>query len=265
MVKKLPEEKNDNFIFGKNCDIGKNLIINGNVKIGDNCKIGNNVKLHSVSIDDNSSIQDNSIIGYSTISGHYYGQKNLDGDSKTLTTPTYRIEIGKNVLIRNGVTIYLDVKIDDNCWINHNAIIREKVNILKDCTIGSNTICENNVSIGKKCTIHNNTMICAETQIESFVFIGPGVSFTNNSPIGHLRDIPNTIRGAKLRFGCAIGGGATICPGVEIGHEAIVAAGSIVTKDILPQIIVAGNPAKKIKDVESQSFIKEEYRKEHGV
>ena len=264
-MKKLSEEKNNNFIFGKNCDIGKNLITNGNVKIGDNCKIGNNVKLNSVSIDDNSMIEDNSIIGYSTISGHYYDQVNSDTDSNTLTTPKYRIEIGKNTLIRNGVTIYLDVKINDNCWINHNAIIREKVNISNDCTIGSNTICENNVSIGKKCTIHNNTMICAETQIESFVFIGPGVSFTNNSPIGHLRNIPNTIRGAKLRFGCAIGGGATICPGVEIGHEAIVAAGSIVTKDILPQVIVAGNPAKKIKDVESQSFIKKEYRKEYGV
>ena len=57
-----------------------------------------------------------------------------------------------------------------------------------------------------------------ECGLKSFVFIGPGVSFTNNSPIGHLRDIPSTIRGAKLRLGCAIGGGATICPGVEIGQ-----------------------------------------------
>ena len=63
-------------------------------------------------------------------------------------------------------------------------------------------------------------MVCAETLIESFVFIGPGVSFTNNSPIGHLRNVPSTINGAKLRLGCAIGGGSTICPGVEIGQEA---------------------------------------------
>ena len=93
-----------------------------------------------------------------------------------------------NVLIRNGAVIYSDVQIGNNCWINHNAIIRENVKILNDCTIGSNTICENNVSIGNRCAIHNNTMICAETLIESCVFIGPGVSFTNNSPIGHLRN-----------------------------------------------------------------------------
>ena len=157
------------------------------------------------------------------------------------------------------------MQIDDNCWINHNAIIREKVNISKDSTICSNTICENNVSIGKRCVIHNNTMICAETLIESFVFVGPGVSFTNNSPIGHLRDNPPTIRGAKLRLGCAIGGGATICPGVEIGSEAIIAAGAIVTKDVLPRIIVAGTPAKKINDVTKQSFIKEEFHQQYGV
>ena len=127
------------------------------------------------------------------------------------------------------------------------------------------SICENNVSIGDKCVIHNNTMICAETLIESCVFIGPGVSFTNNSPIGHLRDVPSTIRGAKLRFGCAIGGGATICPGIEIGQESIIAAGAVVTKDIPSRIIVAGNPAKKIKDVENESFIKEDVCKEYDL
>jgi len=255
-------KNNNSNLIGENCDIGKNVILTGNIKIGNNCKIGNNVFLNSVSIDDDTIIQDNSIIGYDTITGHYY-DKNQSNQSNS--NSKYRVIIGKSVLIRSGVAIYLDVQIANNCWINHNAIIRENVNISDDSTIGSNTICENNVSIGKRCVIHNNTMICAETLIESFVFIGPGVSFTNNSPIGHLRDIPSTIRGAKLRLGCAIGGGATICPGVEIGNEAIIAAGSIVTKDIPSRIIVAGNPAKKINDVTKQSFIKEEFHKQYGV
>ncbi len=256
---------NDDIFIGDNCNISKNVTLIGNVRIGNNCKIGNNVFLKSVNIGDNSIIQDNSIIGYNTITGHYYDQKKPEENNTNLDHPQYHITIGKNVLIRTGVIIYLDVNIGDNCWINHNAIIREKVCILEDSTIGSNTICENNVSIGKRCVIHNNTMICAETLIESFVFIGPGVSFTNNSPIGHLRDVPSTIRGAKLRLGCAIGGGATICPGIEIGHEAIIAAGSVVTKDIPPRIIVVGNPAKKIKDVEQQSVIKEDFRKQYRI
>jgi len=253
----------ENLIKGENCQIGNNFFSIGPVKIGNNCQIGNNVSLNSVFIDDNSIIQNNSIIGYDTISGHYYDKKQSN-EEKNIDSQ-FRITIGKNVLIRSGVTIYLDVIIGDNCWINHNAIIRENVIISEDSTIGSNTICENNVSIGKRCAIHNNTMICAETLIESFVFIGPGVTFTNNSPIGHLRNTPSTIRGAKLRLGCAVGGGVTICPGVEIGHEAIIAAGSIVTKDTPSRIIIAGNPAKKIKDVTQQNFIKEEFRKQYGV
>lgn len=261
----IDKNNDDNIFVGENCDIGKNVIFDKNVKIGNNCKIGNNVFLKSVSIGDNSIIQDNSIIGYGTITGHYYNQTQSEKNHYNLDHLQYRIIIGNNVLIRTGVTIYLDVNIGNNCWINHNAIIRENVTISEDSTIGSNTICENNVSIGKRCVIHNNTMICAETVIESFVFIGPGVSFTNNSPIGHLRDVSPVIRGAKLRLGCAIGGGATICPGVEIGQEAIIGAGAVVTKDIPSRIIAVGNPAKKIKDVEQQSFIKEDFRKQYGI
>ncbi len=251
--------------IGENCKIGENVNFLGNVDIGDNCKIGNNVCLNSVHIDHNSVIQDNSIIGYDTITGHYYEQEKMKKSKNSSDEPQFHIIIGKNVLIRSGVVIYFDVNIGNNCWINHNAIIRENVNISENSTIGSNTICENNVSIGDKCVIHNNTMICAETLIESCVFIGPGVSFTNNSPIGHLRDVPSTIGGAKLRFGCAIGGGATICPGIEIGQESIIAAGAVVTKDIPSRIIVAGNPAKKIKDVENESFIKEDVCKEYDL
>ena len=160
-----------------------------------------------------------------------------------------RIIIGNNVLIRTNVTIYVDTIIHDNCWINHNAIIRESVIILDDSSIGSNTICENNVSIGKRCLIQNNTMIGSDSIIESFVFIGPGVTFTNNSPIGHLRDVKPIIRAPKLRLGCAIGGGVTICPGVEIGEESIIAAGSVVTENVPPRIIISGNPAQKTKNI----------------
>lgn len=251
--------------IGNNCNISDNVIFFDSVKIGNNCKIGNNVSLSNCSIDDDSIIEDNVIIGYGTITGHYSDKKSTQNDLPDLNNNGVRILIGKNVLIRSGVTIYFDSVIDDNCWINHNAIIRENVKISEDSSIGSNTICENNVSIGKSCIIQNNTMICSGTLIESFVFVGPGVTFTNNAPIGHLRDVEPIIRGPKLRLGCAIGGGVTICPGIEIGEESIIGAGSVVTKNILSRVIASGNPAEKIKNVGQKGFIKKEIKEKYGL
>ena len=255
----LFNKKTDNgkIQVGKNCEISENVVLVGRIRIEDNCKIGNNVILRSVSIGKNTIIEDNSVIGYGTITGHYYDQKQYRERYSSIEESKYQIIIGKNVLIRTGVTIYFGTKIGDNCWINHNATIRQDVNISENTSIGSYTNCENSVSIGKRCVIHNLTQIAAKTIIESYVFIGPGVTFTN-SAIDHLRDIPPTILATKLRLGCAIGGGVTICPGIEIGREAIVGAGSVVTKDVSPRIIVVGNPAKKIKDVDPKSFIKKD-------
>ena len=260
MNKKIDEKKVE---IGSDCELSSNVIFSDFVKVGNNCKIGNNVILRNCVLGDNTIVEDNSIIGYGTLTGHYY-----DRSSSSDSNPTkqkFRIIIGKNVLIRTGVTIYFDSQIADNCWINHNAIIRENVKIAEDSSIGSNTICENNVSIGKRCVIQNNTMICSQTILESFVFVGPGVSFTNNAPIGHLRDVEPIIRGPKLKLGCAIGGGVTICPGIEIGEESIIAAGSVVTKNIPPRIIASGNPAEKQKNVGQKGFIKKEIREKYGL
>ena len=262
---KLMEKNLDKSNIGKNCNISKTAILSKNVKLGNNCRIGKNVLLSNCLIGDNTIIEDNTIIGYDTITGHYHDKKQFQKNISDSSNETFRIIIGKNVLIRTGVTIYLDSIIDDNCWINHNAIIRENVKISENSSIGSNTICENKVSIGKHCIIQNNTMICSETTIESFVFVGPGVTFTNNAPIGHLRDIEPIIRGPKLRLGCAIGGGVTICPGIEIGEEAIVASGSVVTENIPSRVIVKGNPAVKIKNVSQKGFIKKEIREKYSL
>jgi acetyltransferase-like isoleucine patch superfamily enzyme len=262
MINNLKKNKVE---MGSNCKINENVIFYDNVKLGNNCKIGNNVILRNCSIGDDTIIEDNVVIGYDTITGHYYDKKNSQENKSNPIPNKSQIIIGKNVLVRTGVTIYLNSVIGDNCWINHNAIIRERVHIDDDSSIGSNTICENNVSIGKSCIIQNNTMICSETVIESLVFIGPGVTMTNNAPIGHLRDVEPIIRGPKLRLGCAIGGGVTICPGVEIGEESIVAAGSVVTKNILPRIIVSGNPAEKTKNVGQKGFIKKVIREKYGL
>jgi len=244
---------------GVDVEFGNNVILMGDIKIGNKCKIGNNTLLRSAVIGQNTTIEDNCILGYDNISGHFYDRGNKKGQEYT------QVIIGENVLIRNGSTIYLGAAIHDNCWINHNAIIRENSVINKDTCIGSHCICQDNIYIGEQCLIHNFTQIAAKTRIESCVFIGPNVTLTDNSPIGYLRDLPNTIRGPILCFGCAIGGGATIYPGVVIGQESVVAGGSTVNRDVLPKSVVGGNPARKIKNINESDRIKAGIRSLFGI
>ncbi len=212
--------------------IGKNSIILPGVKIGNNVKI-----------------QENIIIGYNTLTGNFH---------KKLIKKLKLTYIGDNCLIRPGAVIYGGVNISKNCWINHHAVIRENVIIDCNTSIGTNSIIGSEVKIGNNTTIHNNCEVGEKSLIESFVFLGPNSSLTNNSPIDHMRDIPKNINPVKLRWGCAIGAGVTICPGIEIGKEAIVGAGSTVTRNVPPRIIVAGNPAVKINDVSEKLFIKKQ-------
>ena len=124
------------------------------------------------------------------------------------------------------------------------------VNIMSEATIGVNcNICdrcfiENNVIIGDNVTIKTGVSLWSGLIIEDGVFIGPGVQFCNDkypkskNYVSHLPTI--------LKAGCSIGSGSTILPGITIGKNAMIGAGSVVTKDVAEYTTVIGNPAKEI-------------------
>lgn len=144
-------------------------------------------------------------------------------------------------LMNNGVMISGDVKI----------LFPDLVNIY-DCTIGNGTIVgpfveiQRDAKIGKRCKIQSHTFICSGVTIEDDVFIGHGVMFTNDrypNVYNHNAAAEKTI----VRQGATIGSGVTVLSGIVIGARALIGAGSVVTKDVEPFQIVAGNPAKVLK------------------
>lgn len=247
--------------IGSKVSFGRNVILDGNVSIGDRCRIGNNVLIRSADIGDDCVIEDNATIGYQTLTGAFYEQ---DGP-KTNQEKPLRVSMGNHVLVRTGALVYLDAAIGSHCWLNHGAVLREQCQLGDHSLLGSYTLIDGNVSIGSRCVLHNHVMVSRNTVIENCVFVGPNVTFTSNTPIGHLRGLSNENRSPVLRFGCAIGGGATLGPAVEIGQEAQVAAGAMVVKDVEPFTIVAGVPAKKLKDIGSENRIQLQYRRESGL
>jgi acetyltransferase-like isoleucine patch superfamily enzyme len=127
-----------------------------------------------------------------------------------------------------------------------------------DTKIGAFVEIQKNAKVGKRCKISSHTFVCEGVTIEDNVFIGHGVTFTNDSyprattPDGELQTeqdwhVENTL----IKRGASIGSGATILPNITVGEGAIVGAGSVVTKDVPAHSIVAGNPAKLIRNIKS--------------
>ena len=147
-----------------------------------------------------------------------------------------------------------------DCKIGKDVIIREPVNLYKceigdNCKIGGFVYIEEGVKIGKNCKIRPFTFIPTGVTIEDGVFIGPGVTFTNdkypraiNKDFSLKGDGDWQLAKTTIKKGASIGAGAIVMCGVTIGEFAVAGAGSVVTKDVPSKAVVVGNPAKIIEE-----------------
>lgn len=122
--------------------------------------------------------------------------------------------------------------------------------------IGAFVEIQKNAMVGRRCKISSHTFICEGVTIEDFVFIGHGVMFVNDSfprattPDGELQTTSDwVVERTLVKKGASIGSGATILSNVTIGERAIVGAGSVVTRDVPPDTIVVGNPARVLRKI----------------
>ena len=158
------------------------------------------------------------------------------------------LAIGAGAVIRPFTTIYAGSTFGARLQTGQGASIREDNQVGDDVSIGTNAVLEFGNRIGSRVRIHSGCFLEMVT-IEDDVFIGPNVVFTDDPhPMGCPR-YQDCKGGAVVRRLARIGANATILPGVEIGARALVGAGSVVTRDVPPGAVVAGNPARVIKQV----------------
>jgi UDP-2-acetamido-3-amino-2,3-dideoxy-glucuronate N-acetyltransferase len=143
-----------------------------------------------------------------------------------------------------------DAKIGERTRIGNFVLIRDATFIGEDCLIGSYVDIEGDVRIGDRVSLQSGCYITRGVIIEDDVFCGPGVKTLNDKVIAYRRTALTFNRTApRILRAARIGGGTVLCPGVTVGENAFVGAGSVVTEDVPDEAMVAGNPAKFIRKV----------------
>ena len=235
--------------IGKAFVYGHHVVIEDDVIIGDDVEIGHNVVIRSgVRIGDNCKILDGAILGKRPAKASL---SPITGETKECPP----LVLGKAVTVGAACILYVGAEIGDMVFFGDQATVREDVKIGEYTIIGRGATIENKVTIGRKCKIETEAYITAMTTIEDYCFIAPEVTFTNDNFLGRTEERKKHFGGPVLRRGARIGANATILPGLEIGADAVVAAGSVVTKDVKPRVIVLGSPARYLKDVPEEQLI----------
>ncbi|RXZ01832.1 UDP-3-O-(3-hydroxymyristoyl)glucosamine N-acyltransferase [Fictibacillus sp. S7] len=228
---------------------GRNVVIGEHVQLGENVMIGHNVVIYDgVTIGDNCIIQDNAVIGKQPARAKNSALPEL----KTLPPA----QIGSGVTIGTNSIIYASAELGDDVFVADLATVRERVTVGEKTIIGRGAAVENDCVIGVKCKIETNAYITAYSELEDLVFIAPAVVTTNDNYMARSKERFKHFKGVTVKKGGRIGANSTILPGKVIGQEAAVAAGSLVTKDVESENLVAGHPARKFRSVPEDQLLK---------
>jgi acetyltransferase-like isoleucine patch superfamily enzyme len=158
------------------------------------------------------------------------------------------LQLGEAVTVCAGAVMLAGGRVGADAIIGDQSFVRERSSIGAGSVVGRGSVVDNDVNLGARVRVQTGVYLTAFTVVEDDVFIGPGATTTNDNTMArHAREEP--LRGPTLRRACRVGGGAVLAPGVEIGEEAFVAAGAVVTRDVPARAVVMGVPARAVREV----------------
>lgn len=234
-------------------EIGENCVILAGAQLGDDVKIGHNCVIH-----EGTKLGAGTVVGDCTVVGKQ--PKPAKTSSVSYSEPLPPLEVGEGCIIGAGAVLYAGSTVGNNTMVADLASIRENSRIGDFVLIGRGVCVENGVEIGNYTKVQSNAYITAYTVLEDHVFIAPCVTTTNDNFMGRTEERFKYMRGAHVKRGARVGGNAILLPGITVGEEAFVAAGSVVTRDVPPGKLVMGVPAKIIRDVPEEEMLNKDLR-----
>jgi acetyltransferase-like isoleucine patch superfamily enzyme len=182
-------------------------------------------------------------------------QPALSPRSTAKREPLPPTEIGDGTVVSTGAIVFAGSRIGARVILGDQSCVRERVTVGDDVVLGRGSLIENDSTVGASTRIQADAYITAYSTLEEDVFIAPCVVTTNDNFMGRTERRRELIAGPTIRRGARIGGGAILCPGVEIGEDAFVGAGAVVTKDVPPRVVVVGNPATVLRAVPQDELL----------
>ena len=239
-------QKNSPVQQGENCRIGSQAVIGEGVVLGHNCVIEDGATLGDhVFVDSNTIIRsgvtlgEGCSVGANCILGEYQMDFFLDR-----TPHTHPLTIGPQALLRSGTVLYGGSTIGENFQTGHHVTVREGSKIGDHVSVGTLSDIQGNCTIGNYVRLHSNVHIGQLSRIDDFVWIYPYVVLTNDPT-----PPSENFSGVHVHSFAILATGTIVMPGLEIGQDALVAAGAIVTHSVPDYAVAMGNPARVTLDV----------------
>jgi len=235
-------------IIGAGTTFGEQCVIGNGVHIGTGCRIGHHVVIHDGTVIGNDVRVDDQVV-----LGKLPMKAANSATTKEQELPA--LEIGDLCIVGTGVVVYRGARIDGKVLMADLSTIRENVTVGRGTIVGRGVTVENFCAIGRYCKLESECYITAYSTLEDRVFVAPGVVTSNDNFVGRTAERFKHFKGLTVRKGARIGAGTVTLPGVTIGEDALVAAGSVVTRDVPPRKIVLGAPAKVWRDVPVEQLL----------
>ena len=234
--------------LGAGTTYGEGCVFGPGVTIGPGCVIGNHVVLHADTVIGREvRIDDHATLGKTPM--------RAANSAVTKEQALAPLTVGDSCIVGTGVVLYRGATIDAKVLMADLCTVRENVTIGRGTIVGRGVTVENVCTIGRYCKLESEFYISAFSELEDRVFIAPGVVTSNDNYVGRTAERFKHFKGIRVRKGGRIGAGSVVLPGVTIGEDGLVAAGSVVTRDVPPRTIVLGAPARVWREVPVEQLL----------
>ncbi len=237
----------EDVVIGDGVTLGSFVHICAEAVLGDGCVVGDHVTIAAgAKLGPRCLIADLAVVGK---------RPRLAPTSTAKPGELKPLVLGEGCSVGSHTVLMAGSVFGPGCVVGDNAGVRERCTIGDGAVIGRGVTVENDTRIGARTKIQSGAYVTAYVVIEEDCFIAPMVVTTNDNYMGRTAERFKHLKGCTIRRGARVGGGAHILPGIEIGAEAFVATGAVVTRDVPAGKLVMGAPARVVRDVPPEQLL----------